>query len=129
MAAPISGATGTRFPAVPAPAVPGGQAADAGAAATRAPDTVNVPDIVEDRRTDAVGNVVSRYYVRGRLLGKVSLSRNVATFEVKVFLCQLVDLFSVFRFLTSCSLPTFFFAIYREDLPSASSLPCKDVTK
>lgn len=94
MAAPISGATGTRFPAVAAPAVPAAQPE-----AVRAPDTVNVPDVVEDRRADANGNIVARYYSRGRLLGKVSfIAEYLCDNEWKTVsccffgICQLVDL-------------------------------------
>jgi len=32
---------------------------------------VSVPDVVEDRRTDAAGAIVVRKYVKGKLLGKV----------------------------------------------------------
>ncbi len=54
----------------------------ASAAAPPAPAPVNapipqqlpqfhVPDVVEDRRQDAAGNIILRRYHRGKLLGKV----------------------------------------------------------
>ncbi len=32
-----------------------------------------IPDIIEERRKDAEGRIVSNRYLRGKLLGKVSL--------------------------------------------------------
>jgi len=36
----------------------------------RPPEIINVPEIVENRRRDAKGNTVVRYYVRGKMIGK-----------------------------------------------------------
>ena len=36
------------------------------------PPTFVVPDVVEDRRSDTAGNIITRRYLRGALLGKVS---------------------------------------------------------
>lgn len=58
--------------AVAAAAVPVATAADAGrdpVPVALAP--VTVPDVVEDRRTDAAGTIVVRKYMRGKMLGKV----------------------------------------------------------
>lgn len=47
--------------AAPAPAAPIPQALP----------QFHVPEIVEDRRQDAAGNIILRRYYRGKLLGKV----------------------------------------------------------
>lgn len=62
MAAPCAPVSGTAAP-------PGVVPAAAPAPEAAAPALV-VPDIVEDRRTDPSGNIVTRRYVRGKLLGK-----------------------------------------------------------
>lgn len=60
--APFAGAGGPAIAAV---------ASDAHLPVPVALPAVNVPDIVEDRRTDSVGTVLVRRYLKGRLLGKV----------------------------------------------------------
>lgn len=61
-----------RFVAPPAPAAAAPAPAVAAAATAPANPAANVPDVVEDRRADAQGNIIAvRHYTRGRLLGKV----------------------------------------------------------
>lgn len=39
----------------------------------RPAEVINVPEVVENRRRDAKGNTVVRHYIRGKMIGKVSI--------------------------------------------------------